>query len=152
VIRPFFVMNGIMTKECAEMPNKPTENPKESAVMSATVRANEMLRVVCGPRGWNDTRESWLARGARAVGLSPRRARALFYQEPIRLSADEYIAIERAWEGATQAMAASDDLARNAAALADSAAQRGERQRLLDRAEALKRELAATDAALRQDR
>src|SRR5688500_11610458 len=82
VIRPFFVMSGIMTKEDAEMSNKPTGNTKESAVTSATVRANEMLIEVCGPRGWNDTRESWLARGARAIGIKPRRARALFYQEP----------------------------------------------------------------------
>lgn len=87
--------------------------------MSATVRANEMLREVCGPRGWNDTRESWLARGARAIGMSPRRARALFYQEPIRLSADEYIAIQEAYEAAQQSMETLSNLAREADVRAD---------------------------------
>jgi hypothetical protein len=100
--------------------NKPTVNAKESAVMPATVRANEMLIEVCGPRGWNDTRESWLARGARVVGMSPRRARALFYNEPIKLSADEYFAIESAWERAHASMASISRLAREADVLARS--------------------------------
>jgi hypothetical protein len=137
-------MSGIMIEEGAEMPNKPTVTAKESAVISATVRANEMLIEVCGPRGWNDTRESWLARGARRIGMSPRRARALFYQEPIRLSADEYLGIERAWQSASQAMEASAEMARSSAVLASSAAQqshaaslRAESTRLQDRAEAL---------------
>jgi hypothetical protein len=121
VIRLFFVMSGIMTKKGAAMSNKPTGNTKESAVISATVRANEMLIEVCGPRGWNDTRESWLARGARAIGIKPRRARALFYQEPIKLSADEYLAIARAWESAHASMASISHMAREADVRAHSA-------------------------------
>ena len=109
-----FVMPGNMTEEVSVKSNKPTENPKEIAAMSATARANEMLREVCGPRGWNDTRESWLARGARAIGMSPRRARALFYQEPIRLSADEYLQIERAYTAAHAAVARVSHLASRA--------------------------------------
>lgn len=118
--------------------------------MSATVRANEMLREMCGPRGWNDTRESWLARGARKAGLSLRRARALFYNEPLRLGADEYLGIERAWQAATQAVAASAEMARSAALLADSGAQQrhsaslqAESARLRDRSESLGNECRA---------
>jgi len=41
----------------------------------------DMLIEACGIRGWNDTRESWLARGARICGISPRQARRIFYRE-----------------------------------------------------------------------
>ena len=103
-----------MERFMTEKPKMPSEFQKESAVMPAIVRANEMLREVCGPRGWNDTRETWLARGARRIGMSPRRARALFYQEPIRLSADEYFAIERAYTMAHASVASLSALARHA--------------------------------------
>ena len=98
----------------SEFPNKSSGFQEKSAV-SATVRARDMLCDLSGPRGWNDTRESWLARGARRAGLSIRRARAIFYQEPIRLDADEYLAIERAYQTAHAAVAALEPLARDAA-------------------------------------
>ena len=62
--------------------------------VSAVAKARSMFVEVCGPRDWSDTRESWLARGARRVGMSVRRARSLFYQQPLKLSADEYFSIE----------------------------------------------------------
>ena len=34
-----------------------------------------------GNRHWNDTRQSWLARAAQILGISPRRASSLFYQK-----------------------------------------------------------------------
>lgn len=34
-----------------------------------------------GNRHWNDTRQSWLARAAQTLGISPRRASSLFYQK-----------------------------------------------------------------------
>jgi hypothetical protein len=101
-------------------PNKPSKHQEMSAV-SATVRARDMLCDLSGPRGWNDTRESWLARGARKAGLSARRARALFYAEPIRLSADEYLAIEKAYEIARDSLATISALARDADAKAGCA-------------------------------
>lgn len=61
-------------------------------------------------------------RGARKAGLSVRRARALFYAEPIRLSADEYLAIERAYATAHESLAALSILARDADVRADHAA------------------------------
>jgi hypothetical protein len=97
----------------SDRPNKRTQNPEKSAV-SAVEIARDMLCELSGPRGWNDTRESWLARGARRAGLSLRRARAIFYQEPIRLEADEYLGIERNWKAATQSVETISHLAREA--------------------------------------
>lgn len=111
----------------SEVPNKRSEFQEKSAV-SATVRARDMLCDLSGPRGWNDTRESWLARGARRAGLSLRRARAIFYLEPIRLDADEYLAIERAYQTAHVAVAALQSLASDAdlrAGEADAASRGG---------------------------
>lgn len=104
----------------SEFPNKSSGFQEKSAV-SATVKARDMLCDLSGPRGWSDTRESWLARGARRAGLSIRRARAIFYQEPIRLDADEYLAIERAHQTAHAAVAALEPLARDAALRAGEA-------------------------------
>lgn len=84
-------------------PEKPSKHQEKSAVSAAT-RARDMLCDLSGPRGWNDTRESWLARGARRAGLSIRRARAIFYGEPLRLTADEYLSIQKAHEDAKEAI------------------------------------------------
>ncbi|HQS14995.1 MAG TPA: hypothetical protein PLV46_05020 [Reyranella sp.] len=102
-----------MEQSMTGFPNKRSEFQEKSAV-SATVRARDMLCDLSGPRGWNDTRESWLSRGARRAGLSLRRARAIFYQEPIRLDADEYLAIERAHQNAHAAVATLQSLASDA--------------------------------------
>jgi nucleotide-binding universal stress UspA family protein len=99
---------------------KPAGHSEKSAV-TAVVRARDMLCDLSGPRGWNDTRESWLARGARKAGLSARRARALFYAEPIRLSADEYLAIEKAYQNARDSLETLSALARDADAEAGCA-------------------------------
>lgn len=108
-----FVMPRNVGASMSESPNKPSEFKEKSAV-TAVVKAHDMLIDLCGQRGWNDTRESWLARGARKARLSLRRARAIFYQEPIRLTADEYIAIQEAFETANAAVAAIRDLAGDA--------------------------------------
>ncbi len=96
-----------------EKPNKPSESKEKSAVPAIEI-ARDMLCELSGPRGWHDTRESWLARGARRAGLTLRRARAVFYQEPIRLTADELLGIMRAHEGAHASVAAISNLAREA--------------------------------------
>jgi len=101
---------------------KPAGHSEKSAV-TAVVRARDMLCDIAGQRGWNDTRESWLARGARKAGLSLRRARAIFYQEPIRLDADEYLRIEQAYSHARASMEALSILAGDAEARADRLAQ-----------------------------
>jgi len=95
----------------SERLKKPTQIPEKPAV-SATELARGMICELAGPRGWHDTREAWLARGARKAGITLRRARALFYQEPIKLGADEYLTIERNWEAAARAVATLQHLAR----------------------------------------
>ncbi len=67
------------------------------STMMAAARINDDLRgwigSIAGPRGWDDTRESWLARAARRLGLPYRRVRALYYGEARRVDAAEYLMI-----------------------------------------------------------
>lgn len=49
--------------------------PEKVSVMRNLVVA------VAGPRLWQDTRQSWLARAARKAGISYRQCKALFYGE-----------------------------------------------------------------------
>lgn len=79
--------------------------------MSAEIRARGWLCMLAGPADWNLTREAWLARGARKAGITYRRARALFYNEKIRLTANEYLGIEREYAAAVEAMASLSRLA-----------------------------------------
>lgn len=98
-------------EKSSEFRKKPSEL-KEKFAVTAVVKAHDMLVGLCGPRGWNDTRESWLTRGARRARLSLRRARAIFYLEPIKLTADEYLAIQEAYQAAHAALATVPGLAR----------------------------------------
>lgn len=91
-----------------EFQNKSAGVPKMLTASSANERARGMVIALGGQRGWSDTRGSWLARVARVVGLSPRRVRAIFYLEPIRLSADEYISIQAAFERNHSLLRAAD--------------------------------------------
>lgn len=94
---------------------RPKKSYRFEEMSSATTVAREMLCCLCGDRGWHDTRESWLAKGARAAGLTIRRARGIFYNEPIKLSADEYLAIQAAYDRASEALASLSQMARDAA-------------------------------------
>ena len=62
------VHNLNMTKRMFEMSEKSSE-------------MREAIEIVAGPRGFNDTRESQLARAARRAKVSYRTARALWYGE-----------------------------------------------------------------------
>src|SRR5690606_14464749 len=42
---------------------------------------------------WSDTRESWLARAARRLGIEPGRAASLFYRKARAIRADEYLTL-----------------------------------------------------------
>lgn len=50
------------------------EKPSEGSM-------RDVVAAVAGPRGWGETRESWLARAARAADVTYRQAKALFYGE-----------------------------------------------------------------------
>lgn len=54
---------------------------EKSSEMSLVDEMHDGIKTLAGPRQWNDTRESWLARGARAAGISFRAARAFYYRE-----------------------------------------------------------------------
>jgi hypothetical protein len=55
--------------------------PSVSKVQESSTEMQEQCAFVAGPRSWSDTRESWLARGARAAGVSFRQFKAAFYGE-----------------------------------------------------------------------
>ncbi len=86
-----------------------SDNPSKSLEieMTAAARINDDLRdwiaAVAGPRGWGDTRESWLGRAARRLDLPARRVRALFYGEARRIDAAEYLTIKARAQNLAQA-------------------------------------------------
>lgn len=47
-----------------------------------------------GPREWNDTRELWLARAARRLGIPRSRAASLFYRKARGITALEYLTLK----------------------------------------------------------
>lgn len=94
-----------------EKSNKGDWGSKMSTAITANERARTMVIALAGPRDWSDTRGSWLSRVARKLHLSPRRIRAIFYQEKIRLSADEYLLIDQAFRRANDALEEISDLA-----------------------------------------
>lgn len=54
----------------------------------------DLLAFAAGPRGWNDTRDSWLARGARALGIDFSRARNVWYGKTRRVEASEFLNVK----------------------------------------------------------
>lgn len=56
-------------------------NAENKSKMTLVDELHHGIKTLAGPRQWNDTRESWLARGARVAGVSFRTAKALFYRE-----------------------------------------------------------------------
>jgi hypothetical protein len=107
-------MLNSMEATVAVKSSKSAEGKAMSAAVTATDKARGMILEIGGPRTWNDTKESWRARVARTVRLTPRRVRAILANEPIRLSADEYLDIERAYEVARASVATISNMARDA--------------------------------------
>lgn len=60
--------------------------------VSSAAIMKEAVIFAAGPRDWNDTRESWLARAARKLGVSHRRAKSLFYGTARTITGDEILA------------------------------------------------------------
>lgn len=59
--------------------------------------ARRWLIELMGPRGWNDTHESMIAKVAKKVAMNPRRARMIIQRErQTKVSGDEILAIQRA--------------------------------------------------------
>lgn len=47
-----------------------------------------------GARDWNETRQAWLARAARRLGITQGRAVSLFYRKARGITAVEYLALQ----------------------------------------------------------
>lgn len=93
---------------------KQAKKAKDSAMSDAISIARQRVEFLAQPTGWHDTKESRCRRVARMVGTTARRIRALLGGEKLRLRADEYLAIERAWESAHVAVAKIQHLAGDA--------------------------------------
>ncbi len=65
-----------------------------SAMSAALERVRPMLVAIGGPRAWDDTKDHWRNKLARRIGINARRVRAILSNEPIKLTADEYLSIE----------------------------------------------------------
>lgn len=53
--------------------------------------ADEVREFLCAvPRTHTDTRETWLRRASAFLGLTPRKARSVWYREKVRIDHDEY--------------------------------------------------------------
>jgi len=77
---------------------------KASKVVSA--QARDLLCAIAGPRGWNDTRQAWLAKAARRLGFGHRRTKAIFYGEARVISADEWCVLQETLAELTRSAAA----------------------------------------------
>jgi hypothetical protein len=85
-------MDATMTGAIFEMSKKPFRSLKTVATADAIAADCRALVIVAGgERHWNDTRESWLARAAWRLGITPGRAASLFYGKARAIRADEYL-------------------------------------------------------------
>lgn len=87
----------------------PSHRSKDTS-MSSTDIAADMRRFVmlaAGQPTWSDNVKARLARAARVLGITPRRAKALFYGEAKVISASEYFALS----------AKADEISRKASAI-----------------------------------
>lgn len=100
-----------------------------TAAVTAMDVARQRVEALAMPRGWHDTKESRRARAARLIGTTARRVRAILSGEKVRLTADEYFAIETAWARANQALASAAHMARDAEVRAGIAAGSGDEAR-----------------------
>ena len=101
-----------------KMSKKPFGNRQVSYSPEAIVsEARDLLAFAAGPRGWDDTRESWLARGAKRLGVEFSRAWNIWYGKTRRMEAAEFLNLRYAAERLreqnerTKAMVADTDRA-----------------------------------------
>lgn len=79
---------------------------QDSHKMSVATEAREMVAAIAGPRGWQDTRESWLSKAARRLGFSYPRTRSIFYERARVISAEEWITLNKKLADLTSAATA----------------------------------------------
>lgn len=115
--------------------------------------ARDMLCAVAGPRQWHDTRQAWIARGAKLCGFSFRKARSIFYRETTHITAQEWIRLNDEFSALKKSAAERQELLRDVDLLAGAnSAARGEDPRPLgvERGEASGARLGKHDATGRR--
>lgn len=76
--------------------SKHSSRSSESVEMSSVDVAQDMRRcvmVAAGSPAWTDNVKARLARAARVLGITPRRAKSLYYLEVRVITAQEYLAL-----------------------------------------------------------
>lgn len=75
---------------------KPCRKRHDNPMHSAGIidQARDVIALAAGPRGWDDTRESWLARGARRLSWSYARVRKVWYRRIDDLWASEWLSLQ----------------------------------------------------------
>jgi hypothetical protein len=97
-----------MEEPMSENAEKLSEKLEEASAMadaSSSARARALMVAIAGPRAESDTRGTWLGRAARRCGLSPRRAKALFYGEKTRITADEFTRLQERFDALREGIA-----------------------------------------------
>lgn len=92
-------------------------------MVKAMTTSDEVREFLCAiPRQHSDTRDSWLRRAAGLLGLSPRRARSVWYREKVRIDHDEYVRMRERIEGLKKAQLKRRELIADVDALVGTSA------------------------------
>jgi hypothetical protein len=84
--------------------------------------ADEVREFLCAvPRTHTDTRDTWLRRAGAFLGLTPRRARSVWYREKVRIDHDEYLRMRARMEQLKEAQLKRQEILRDVDALLGSA-------------------------------
>ena len=73
---------------------KPEKSDARQAMFSAETTARDMqrfVRIACEAQAWNDNIKARIARAARVLGITQRRAKAFLYMEARVIPAHEYM-------------------------------------------------------------
>lgn len=79
------------------MPKISFREPEKMAAVDADATLADCRRWIAaagGRREWDDTRESWLARAAWRLGITPSRCATLFYGKVASIKAHEYLTLK----------------------------------------------------------
>lgn len=76
----------------------PKKQGEKSKMPDALTEARLCIATAAGPREFSDTRQSWLSRAAKVLGLTPGRITSIWYAKGVRLSADEYLLMKERTE------------------------------------------------------
>ena len=94
-----------------------SENPSKQTVKPVTA-ATEVREFLCAvPRQHADSRETWLRRAGAFFGLTPRRAKSIWYGEKVRIDYDEFMRMRARLEQLKRAQMKRQEILNDAAIL-----------------------------------